>query len=139
LNGERKPKGGAAVTEEELKKRFKQFALRVLRLVRALPNTAIGRTIGGQLVRCGTSPGANYRAVCRARSRADFVAKMAIVEEETDESAYWMELIIEDGLLPEPRVGPLLAEANELVAIAASSRATASRKIAGRFAVQSKI
>jgi four helix bundle protein len=84
---------------DDLKKRTKQFALRVLKLVAALPQTVAGRAIGGQLARAGTSVGANYRAACRGRSRAEFIAKLGTVEEEADESAYWME-VIEGELLP---------------------------------------
>jgi four helix bundle protein len=120
------------MTEQELKQRTKEFALRVMRLVRSLPKTVEGRTIGGQLIRSGTSVGANYRAACRARSAADFVAKLAIVEEEADESVYWMELIVAGGLLARERVESLLQEANELVAIATSSRRSASLKIGKR-------
>jgi len=80
---------------DELKKRTKRFALRVLKLVAALPNTAVGRAISAQLARAGTSVGANYRAACRGRSKAEFVAKMGTCEEEADESAYWLEVIIE--------------------------------------------
>ena len=97
---------------EDLKKRTKQFALRVLRLVAALPKTLAGKAIGGQLVRSGTSVGANYRAACRARSKLEFIAKIGIVEEEADESAFWMELIIESELLKLQQVQPLLDEAN---------------------------
>jgi four helix bundle protein len=111
--------------ETELKQRTKQFALRVIRLTSALPQDAVGRTMAGQLVRCGTSVGANYRAACCGRSRADFAAKLAIVEEEADESAYWLELIVEADLLPEPRVQPLHQEALELCRIFAASRITA--------------
>jgi four helix bundle protein len=110
---------------DDLKKRTKQFALRILKLVEALPNTVAGRTIGGQLARSGTSVGSNYRAACRGRSRAEFIAKLGIVEEEADESAYWMELIIEGDLLKESLVQSLLDEANELTRIAAKSRVTA--------------
>ena len=84
---------------DELKQRTKQFALRVLKLVEALPNNLQGRAVGGQLVRAGTSVGSNYRAACRGRSRAEFAAKLGIVEEEADESAFWLELIIEGSLL----------------------------------------
>ena len=114
---------------EDLKKRTKQFALRILRLVAALPNDLQGRTVGGQLVRAGTSVGANYRAACRGRSRAEFVAKLGIVEEEADESAFWLELIIESALLKASLVQPLLDEANELTRIVAVSRVTASKKV----------
>ena len=99
---------------DDLKKRTKQFALRILKIVAALPNTVQGRAIGAQLVRSGTSVGSNYRASCRARSKAEFIAKLGIVEEEADESAFWLELIIEGGLLKKELVKPLLDE-NERV------------------------
>jgi four helix bundle protein len=92
------------VNADDFKKRTKQFALRILKLVEALPNTVAGRTIGVQLVRSGTSVGSNYRAACRGRSKAEFIAKLGIVEEEADESAYWLELIIEGALLNPPLV-----------------------------------
>lgn len=114
---------------EDLKKRTKQFALRILKLVAALPNNVQGRTVGGQLARAGTSVGANYRAACRGRSTAEFIAKIGIVEEEADESAFWLELIIEGSLLKENRVRPLLVEADELTRIMAKSRISASRKV----------
>ena len=110
---------------EEFKTRTKQFALRVMRLVEALPKTSVGRAIGNQLIRSGTSVGANYRAACRGRSKAEFVAKMGTVAEEADESCFWMELIIEGELLPEDRVAPLLEEANELTAIFTAATKTA--------------
>ena len=106
----------------ELKKRTKRFALRILKLVAALPNTVQGRTVGGQLVRAGTSVGANYRAACRGRSKAKFIAKLGVVEEEADESAYWLELIIDGELSNAKVVTPLLEEANELTKIMARSR-----------------
>jgi len=122
--------------EQELKQRTKRFALRVIKLVDALPKTTVGRAIGNQLMRAGTSVGANYRAACRSRSKAEFVARVGVVEEEADESAYWMELIIESGLKP-TLVNALIQEANELVAIMAASRISASKSaIANR---QSKI
>ena len=114
---------------EELKKRTKEFALRVLKLVAALPNNLEGRSIGNQLVRAGTSVGSNYRAACRGRSRAEFIAKLGIVEEEADESAFWLELIIEAALLKAVLVQPLLDEANELTRIMAGSRITASKSL----------
>src|SRR5213080_1294753 len=114
---------------EDLKERTKQFALRVLKLVAALPRTLAGKTIGGQLVRSGTSVGANYRAACRARSKVEFIAKIGIVEEEADESAFWMELIIETGLLKPQLVESLLTEANELAKIMTSSRKSASESL----------
>jgi four helix bundle protein len=94
-------------------------------MVRALPKTLEAKTIGGQVVRCGTSVGANYRACCKARSRAEFIAKIGIVEEETNESVYWLELIIASDVLDRKRVEPLLKEARELEKIFAKSRITA--------------
>src|ERR1700716_4342295 len=105
------------MTADELKARTKHFALRVLKLVGALPKTIEGRAIANQLVRCGTSVAANYRATCRARSQSEFVAKMGVVLEEADETQLWLELIIEGKLLPAKRVAPLLKETGELVAI----------------------
>jgi four helix bundle protein len=114
---------------EDLKQRTKEFAMRVLRLVAALPPTIEGNAIRGQLVRSGTSVGANYRAACRSRSRVEFIAKLGVVEEEADESAFWLEIIIAGSLLKENQVKPLLTEANELTKIMASSRISASRKV----------
>ena len=114
------------MTEEELKKRVKQFGLRIIKLVAALPKSIEGRAIANQLIRSGTSVGANYRAACKGRSKAEFIAKLGIVEEEADESVYWMELIIEGNLLQKSAVEPLLKEANEIVAIMAASRKSAS-------------
>jgi len=117
------------MTEDDLKKRTKLFALRILKLVAALPKTIAGRTIGGQLARSGTSVAANYRASCRARSKAEFVSRLGVVEEEADESALWLELIIEGALMKPSLVKPLWVEANELVAIMTSSRKTAARSL----------
>jgi len=116
------------MTEDELKQRTKQFALRIIKLVNALPNTTAGRTIGNQLIRCGTSTGANYRAACRGRSKADFVAKLGIVEEEVDESAFWLEVIIESGLMKKELVESLLKEADEITAIIVASRKSSVKK-----------
>jgi four helix bundle protein len=124
---------------DDLKKRTKQFALRVLKLVAALPNNLSGKTIGGQLVRSGTSVGANYRAACRARSKPEFIAKIGIVEEEADESAFWMELIIEGELLAQSLVQSLLDEANELARIMASSRKSASESLKSKSNGKSEI
>jgi len=110
------------MTERELIERTKQFALRIIKLVGALPRTIEGRSIAGQLMRSGTSVAANYRAACRARSKVEFVAKLGMVEEEADESAFWLELIIDAGLLNQSEVRPLLGEAGEIVAIMASSK-----------------
>ncbi len=96
-----------------------------MRLCDAIPDTPAGRVIRGQLLRAGTSVGANYRAACRAKSPADFIAKMGIVEEETDESLFWMELLVEGELLPHERLAELMAEGDELVAIFVASINTA--------------
>ena len=127
------------MSPDDLKQRTKQFALRVLKLVAALPKTVEGRAIAGQLARAGTAVGANYRAACRGRSKPEFVAKIGIVEEEADESAYWLELIIDAALLKPNQVEPLLAEANELAKIMARSRISASaslqRQANGKLAI----
>lgn len=115
---------------EALKTRTKQFALRVIKAVSSLPKNQTSDVLGRQLLRSGTSVGANYRAACRARSDAEFRAKMGIVEEEADESGYWMELLIESNTVSEKRMGDLLNEANELTAIAVSSITTSKRRTA---------
>ena len=121
------------MTERELLQRTKQFALRIFKLVGALPQTIQGRAVAAQLIRSGTSVAANYRAACRARSKPEFVAELGVVEEEADESAFWLELIIETGLLNPGKVTPLLAEAGEIVAMMASSKKTAAKsQIANR-------
>ncbi|HYR23072.1 MAG TPA: four helix bundle protein [Chthoniobacterales bacterium] len=117
------------MTPEELKTRTKRFALRVLKLVAALPKSIEGRAIANQLVRCGTSVAANYRAACRARSKIEFIAKMGVVLEEADETQLWLELIIEGKLLSLKRVQSLLDEATELVAIFVASRKSASANL----------
>ena len=114
-----------AVRTADLKARTKQFALCVMKLVDAMPRTIQGRAIANQIIRSATSVAANYRAACRARSRAEFVAKLGVVEEGADESCFWLELIIDSGLLTEERIRPLLSEAGELVAIMAASRKSA--------------
>ena len=113
------------VRTADLKARTKQFALRVMKMVDALPRTIQGRAIAKQIIRSATSVAANYRVACRARSRAEFIAKIGVVEEEADESCFWLELIIDSGLLTEERIRPLLSEAGELVAIMAASRKSA--------------
>jgi four helix bundle protein len=113
------------MSPEELKARTKAFALRIITLVDAMPRSQAGQTIGRQLLRSATSLGANYRAACRAQSRAEFAAKISIVIEEADETLYWLELLEESGLIASERLAQLLREANELVAIAVSSRKTA--------------
>jgi four helix bundle protein len=99
------------MTERDLIDRTKKFALRIVKLVGPLPRTIEGRSIAGQLMRSGTSVAANYRAACRARSKAEFIAKLGTVEEEADESAFWLELIIDSVLINENKVRPLLNEA----------------------------
>lgn len=110
---------------DEMKQRTRAFALRVIRLVEALPKTRTAEVLGKQLLRCGTSVGANYRASCRAKSQADFIAKMGIVEEEADEAIYWIELLVESGAIEKERVANLLDEANQLTAIIVASIRTA--------------
>ena len=113
------------MTTDEFKKRTKAFGLRVIKLVGQLPRTTVASVIGRQLLRSGTSVGANYRAACRARSRADFISKLGIVEEECDESIYWMELLVESETVKPERLSLLLREANELLAMVVASITTA--------------
>jgi four helix bundle protein len=113
------------MNEKDLLQRTKTFALRVIKLVNALPNNLAGRKIGDQLIRSGTSVGSNYRAACRGRSKAEFIAKLGIVEEEADESAFWMELIIEGELLKQNLVEGLLQESIEITKIMAASKISA--------------
>jgi len=112
----------------DLKARTKRFALEVIRLVESLPKTITASTLGRQLLRAGTSVGANYRAACRARSSADFISKMGIVEEEADETIYWMELLIESGLVQMDDISHLLEEANQILAMTVSSIKTAKSR-----------
>jgi len=116
------------MTQDEVKARTKDFTLRVIKLVRALPKNLEGRAVGNQLIRSGTSVAANYRAACRGRSRAEFAAKIGTVLEEADESLLWLELIVEAGLLPSARCRSLLDEADELAAIFAATRKSALAK-----------
>ena len=110
---------------EEFKKRTRAFAIRVVRLVESLPSSGTASIMGKQLLRCGTSVGANYRAACRARSRADFVSKMGIVEEECDESRYWMELLVESGQVEAALLEDLINEVDQLLALVVASIRTA--------------
>jgi four helix bundle protein len=112
---------------DDLKARTKEFALRVIRLIESLPKSRSADVLAKQLLRSATSVGANYRAACRARSLAEFQAKLGIVEEEADESAYWMELLVAAGLVKASLLEPLLAEANELTAIIVASIKTSRR------------
>jgi four helix bundle protein len=113
------------MNREEMKARTKAFANRVVKLCEALPGDWIARTLGKQLLRSGTSVGANYRAVCRAKSTADFINKLRVVEEECDESLFWMELLVDNDLVKPARLGDLMKEADELSAIVVSSAKTA--------------
>jgi four helix bundle protein len=114
---------------EALKRRTKRFGLDVLAFVRTLPHTDEARDIGGQLRRAGTAVASNYRATCRSRSQVEFVAKIGVALEEADESALWLEIIIEDGMSRVPMALHLLDEANQLSAIFAASRITASQSL----------
>jgi four helix bundle protein len=116
-----------ACKKTELIARTKTFSLRILKLVDRLPQTTSGRALGAQVIRSGTSIGANYRAACRGRSRAEFASKIGTVAEEADETVYWLELIGEGELVSKSSLSSLLKEANELTAIFTSARRTSSR------------
>jgi four helix bundle protein len=109
----------------DLRSRTKQFALRIVRLFRALPRSEEARVLGKQLLRSGTSVGANYRAACRSRSRAEFIAKLGIVLEEADETVFWLELLLEAGIISPQKLGSLAKEADELTSIFVASLRTA--------------
>ena len=113
------------MTREEMKVRTKTYANRILKLCSALPGNRVAQTLGKQLLRSGTSVGANYRAVCRAKSTADFIHKLRIVEEECDESLFWMEVLVDNNLVKPDRLKSLMSEANELLAIVVASAKTA--------------
>ncbi|MEX2162302.1 MAG: four helix bundle protein [Anaerolineales bacterium] len=112
------------MNRQELQTRTRQFGLRVIKLVDSLPRTKGAGVIGRQLLRSATAVGANYRSACRGRSRADFVSKLGIALEEADESLYWMELLVESGLVSKKRISDLLDEANQIVSILAASSKT---------------
>jgi len=113
------------MTKEELKIRTKLFAVMIIKLIEDLPCTKAGHTIGNQIIRSGTSVAANYRAACRARSNADFISKITIVEEECDETLFWLELIVEADLLRKEKLHGIIKEADELTAIFTASGKTA--------------
>jgi len=113
------------MNSEELKLRTKKFALEVIRFTESMPRARAADVLAKQLTRSATSIGANYRAACRARSKADFVSKITIVEEEADESLYWLELIADSQLVRSESLSSLMKEANELTAIFTSSGKTA--------------
>ena len=113
------------MTREEMKSRTKAYANRIVKLCSALPGDWIAQTLGKQLLRSGTSVGANYRAVCRAKSNSDFINKLRIVEEECDESLFWMELLVDNNPVKPSLLGNLMKEADEILAIVVSSAKTA--------------
>lgn len=117
-----------SVDAENLKIRTKDFALRVLKFIDALPHTRSGDVISKQLARSATSIGANYRAACKARSKADFISKITVVEEEADESQYWLELLLSLEKGNKDEIGAMLVEARELTAIFTASGRTAKQK-----------
>lgn len=116
-----------AMNEQDLKLRTKRFALEVIKFCENLPKDDTCKTLGRQLLRSGTSVAANYRAVCRAKSKPDFISKFATVLEEADESAFWIELLVDSGKMSDERATSILKEANELIAIAVSSINTARK------------
>ena len=122
--------------EPDLKRRTKAFALRILKLVDALPKTTAGRALASQIVRSGTSVAANYRAACRARSTSDLIAKMGIVEEEGDETLFWLELLEESELVSATKLAAIKQEANELIAITIASIKTARRNHSSNSALR---
>ena len=117
------------MTKEELKEHFRDFSLRILRMVDAMPHTVSSLAIAKQIVRSGTSPAANYRAACYAKSSKDFVNKLKMVEEELDETQYWLSLISDAEILPHSRLQPLYEECSELLNIVASAIITAKKKL----------
>ena len=112
---------------EQIKERTKQFAIRIVDLFRALPKNEESKVFGRQVLRSGTSVAANYRAVCRSRSKAEFISKIGIVVEEADETVLWLELLVDTGIITIEKMKDLLREANELLAIFAASQRTAKR------------
>ncbi len=109
------------MNEQEFKERTQKLALRVIRLVDSLPKSVVAQTIGRQLLRSGTSIGANYRAACRGKSKADVIAKLCIVEEESDESIYWLELLTEANVVPKEKLRSLIREMEEILAMTVAS------------------
>jgi four helix bundle protein len=112
---------------EQLRERSKAFALRVIRLFRTLSYRTDTQVLGKQLLRCGTSVAANYRAACRSRSTAEFIARIGVVAEEADEAVLWLELLTESGIISADKTGALLAEGRELAAIFTASQETAKK------------
>jgi four helix bundle protein len=116
------------MNEQEFKDRTKKLALRIIALTESLPNTTAAKVIGRQILRSGTSVGANYRAACRAKSTADLINKLSIVEEEADESLYWLELLIEAEIIKEAKLTQLINDMNEVVSMTVSSIKTLRSK-----------
>jgi len=114
---------------DDLKKRLKIFALRIIKLSESLPNNVTGKTLGNQIIRSGTSPGANYRSACLGKSDKDFLNKLKMVEEELDETLYWLELIVESGLVKSNLLDDLIKENQELFKIIVSSIITMKKKL----------
>jgi four helix bundle protein len=114
---------------EDLKRRLKIFALRIIKLAESLPNSSTGKVIGNQIIRSGTSPGANYRSACLGKSDKDFLNKLKMVEEELDETIYWLELLVESGLVKSNLLDDLILENQELFKIIASSITTMKKKL----------
>lgn len=114
-------------TPDQMAQRTKALALRILKLAESLPRTVTGKTLGHQIARCGTSVAANYRAAVRARSKAEFIAKLSIVHEEADETLFWLEMIVESNLIPFTKLQDLISETDQIVAIIVASLKTAKR------------
>ncbi len=114
---------------EQLKDRSKQFALRIMRMCRLLPGTDEAKVIGRQVLRSGTSVAANYRAACRARSKAEFISKIGVVVEEADETVLWLEFLVDGEIVAQTEMDSLLKEANELLALFAASQCTAKNRL----------
>ena len=117
------------MTREELKERYRQFSLRIIKMVDAMPNTISTNAIAKQIIRSGTSPAANYRAACLAKSDKDFINKLKMVEEEIDETSHWLSIIIDSGMLPKSRILDLYDESIELGKITSKSITTAKAKV----------
>ena len=120
------------MTGDELKKRLKIFALRIIKLSESLPNNKTGNALGNQIIRSGTSPGANYRSACLGKSDKDFLNKLKMVEEELDETLYWLELIVESGLVKQELLEDLMKENHELLSIIVSSIKTMKNKLSAK-------
>ncbi len=114
---------------DDLKKRLKIFALRIIKFSESSPNNTTGKTLGNQIIRSGTSPGANYRSACLGKSDKDFLNKLKMVEEELDETLYWLELIVESGLVKADLLNDLIKENQELFKIIVSSINTMKKKL----------